>query len=1400
MDKRSKIENLINFKKEKGSRRKSKYATRKLSIGLVSCMLGFILIVSPTETRAAGEVSSTLAETEAVADKSIETTDTNEVNASETDKNLEEKSDQESNEAQESNKVVEDNTGDLDSENSEDVASKESDSFTPSITEITVEEGDLVDDYQKAITNIPAGARLSISSPADTSVVGVNHASGSIIYADGSSMDVSIPVNVTEKTIENDANDTKAGEDLDVSPEDSKSNPKNINLFAVEPDFNGTTVETVIVKKGIGESDFNFAGIFGDTPDTKVTLTNKKDGTVQEATFNAEDGTITFKNPVSMDDVKNGDVSIKFSGTSIAGKFIQNESNASYDGTSNITTFTLTLSQYRNNDVVVTTVDRDNEASNNPETTPTSGKIKMTDGRERSREVNIPTDNTETSVARRPNSRNIDDFNKSLSVEVTNQENGFLVDKDGNKVYKPAEITPDRDGLKPTEIKFTEKPLVTTTGDAGDDKDYAKVTFVVGNKGKTPSETSKTVIKGVSHGEKITAPENPEGKKGYTFKEWSNGGVQDVYNADTRHEALFNVVSPTGQNITTGLNSTPDAASAISNSAELPDGTSFAWQAVPDVTSTGEKSATVTVTYPDGTTQDVPVTVTVKNTIPAKPIEDIAKTTKVTKETIPAEVKYEADDSLNFEEKKEDKAPVDGEKEVTTVSEPGKDDVVTEKVTKDPVDGLTKVGNKKVETVKNEDGSTTETTTIYDVNPETGELSNPTTKTKTTMPAGTIEDIAKTTKVTTEKVPGKVKYVADENVEYGQQKVDKAPEDGEKEVTTVSQPGEKDVVTEKVTKDPVDGLTKVGNKKVETKTNDDGSTTTTTTIYDVDPDTGKLSNPKTTTKTEKPDDGKTDAEKNSAVAPEKTVVEDKTALTDEEKAKVEEEVKKTNPEATDVTVGDDGSVTITYPDGSENTLTPDQTITEKTPAEEYLAVFNGNGGTPTTQKVTVKDGEVVSGVVEPTREGYKFVKWVKLGTDNALDLSTPFNKDLLDEDNAVIFTAVWEKNVSENGGSAIFYPKETHPIFKKVGDELTEEEITNAIVVLGLDKSKYTVTINEGQEVPTTDKPGDYIIDVTINFEDGSTDDAQVIIIVTGEEDTTGPSIDAGNVIAVEGQPIPPVLVDVDDLDATVSVDGLPEGLTYNPETKQIEGTIAKADDWGDDEEVRTQSATITATDEDGNTTTKDITITILRDTDGDGTPDAIDIDDDNDGVDDQTEKSEGTDPKDSESKPEIVDEDDEDPSDDCEDPSDDGSKPSDDDNKPSDDDSKPSDDGSKPSDDDNKQSDDDSKPSDDDTKPSDEDSKPSDDENKTPADENTKPEPSDKGDEGTNDAAQGSRGQAGSINPAKRPREVSSDTSKNAGKNVKTGIAGEANTVATLAMAAAAFLASKKKKEEDDN
>lgn len=70
----NKFRRIIEYKKQKGSNRKPKYATRKLSIGLVSCMLGYALLVSPSSVEAA-ELDS---EAPAVAEESAETKTTSE--------------------------------------------------------------------------------------------------------------------------------------------------------------------------------------------------------------------------------------------------------------------------------------------------------------------------------------------------------------------------------------------------------------------------------------------------------------------------------------------------------------------------------------------------------------------------------------------------------------------------------------------------------------------------------------------------------------------------------------------------------------------------------------------------------------------------------------------------------------------------------------------------------------------------------------------------------------------------------------------------------------------------------------------------------------------------------------------------------------------------------------------------------------------------------------------------------------------------------------------------------------------------------------------------------------------------------------------------------------------------
>ena len=67
MDTNDNLKRIIEYKKLKGSIRKPKYATRKLSIGLVSCMLGYALLVSPSSVEASAETTDVVVEEKATS-------------------------------------------------------------------------------------------------------------------------------------------------------------------------------------------------------------------------------------------------------------------------------------------------------------------------------------------------------------------------------------------------------------------------------------------------------------------------------------------------------------------------------------------------------------------------------------------------------------------------------------------------------------------------------------------------------------------------------------------------------------------------------------------------------------------------------------------------------------------------------------------------------------------------------------------------------------------------------------------------------------------------------------------------------------------------------------------------------------------------------------------------------------------------------------------------------------------------------------------------------------------------------------------------------------------------------------------------------------------------------------
>ena len=80
---------------------------------------------------------------------------------------------------------------------------------------------------------------------------------------------------------------------------------------------------------------------------------------------------------------------------------------------------------------------------------------------------------------------------------------------------------------------------------------------------------------------------------------------------------LSDAYDPRAASPTVAVGSSVDPRSAVADAGSLPDGTAFTWAEAPDTSREGTAEGTVTVTYPDGTTDTVPVTVTVREKLMA---------------------------------------------------------------------------------------------------------------------------------------------------------------------------------------------------------------------------------------------------------------------------------------------------------------------------------------------------------------------------------------------------------------------------------------------------------------------------------------------------------------------------------------------------------------------------------------------------------------------------------------------------------------------------------------------------------------------------------------------------------------------------------------------------------------
>ena len=205
---------------------------------------------------------------------------------------------------------------------------------------------------------------------------------------------------------------------------------------------------------------------------------------------------------------------------------------------------------------------------------------------------NIPTDEiAKTEWATKPNAQGQDGV---IKITFTDKDaNGQPTYLNINIPASSIKITTDADKYTPEGQDINTKTGVVPAAAEG-----------IKNKSDLPSDTKYTWKTTPD----VTTAGNKPATVVVTYPDGSTTEVPVTIHV-TSPETDADKYKPEGQDVNTKTGVVPAAEEGIANKSDLPSGTKYTWKTTPDVTTTGNKPATVVVTYPDGSTTEVPVTV-----------------------------------------------------------------------------------------------------------------------------------------------------------------------------------------------------------------------------------------------------------------------------------------------------------------------------------------------------------------------------------------------------------------------------------------------------------------------------------------------------------------------------------------------------------------------------------------------------------------------------------------------------------------------------------------------------------------------------------------------------------------------------------------------------------------------
>ncbi|MDO4903763.1 MAG: Rib/alpha-like domain-containing protein [Limosilactobacillus sp.] len=607
-------------------------------------------------------------------------------------------------------------------------------------------------------------------------------------------------------------------------------------------------------------------------------------------------------------------------------------------------------------------------------------------------------------------------------------------------------------------------------------------------------------------------------------------GTTDTVESTVTVKSQADQYDPQAGSATVNEGDTVDAKSLVANADDLPSGTQFSTDV--DTSTPGEKTATVTVTYPDGTTDTIESTVTVKSQ--ADQYDPQAATVTVNEgDTVDAKSLVANADQLpsgtQFSTDVDTTTP--GEKTATvTVTYPdGTTDTVESTVTvKSQTDqydpqaatGTTVNENDSVDAkslISNADQLPADTK--YSVDVDTSTPGEKTATVTVTYPDGTTDTVEATVTV---------KSQADQYT----------PEAATG--TTVNEGDSVDAKSLVANADQLPSGTKFSTD-VDTTTPGEKTATVTVTYPDGTTDTVQA------TVTVKSQADQYDPEAASVTVNEGDTVDAKSLVANADELPADT---KYSVDVDTSTPGDKtATVTVTYPDGTTDTV--EATVTVKSQADQYTP----EAATGTT----VNEGDSVD-AKSLVANADQLPSGTKFSTD--VDTTTPGEKTATvtvtypDGTTDTVQATVTVKSQADQ------YDPEAASVTVNEGDTVDAKSLVANADELPAD-TKYSVDVD-------TSTPGDKTATVNVTYPDGTTDTVEATVTVKSQADQYDPQ--AATVTVNEGDT-------VDAKSLVANADDLPSGTQYSTDV--------------DTSTPGEKTATVTVTYPDGTTDTVNATVTV---------------------------------------------------------------------------------------------------------------------------------------------------------------------------------------------------------------